>query len=1238
MAGHQEPGLRGVSVTKAALTELMVQLRRSMVGGVVPEAVFLAQAHRLGLREGERERLRDELVRLQVPVQKSVVHTHVDTPDVQKVARKRVETVFPRLDRVWGLLERYADDEGYVTSRSLEGVVRLCGLNAREASALRKAAKVRLEAVPGDAKDEVADEDDPGRADEEATADGDSIGDARVGVEGSARQEPVTRDAQAAELAEVPTRDLPSGPSDMVVPTDADLAAAVIAARQVMDEDRYRRRPEKQLLTAQEEVGLAVLVRGGMSEEPDQDALGALPPDDIRIRARDCLVVHNQGLVHSLVPRYLEQGLDYEDLFQHGALGLMRAARKFDPARGFKFSTYATWWVRQSITRGIADEGSVIRVPVHMHEVIRKVANAERSLATQGRPATAADVAVACDLSLSKVEEARRLSRRTDSLDRVVGDGVTLGDPIARTRGVSSFEGQVHDALLLEDAMAVVNTFSGRDHRILVGRLGLDDEEPLTLDQLGRECGVTRERIRQLESKLVPQLRAKLRQAHLLGASGDASHEQPEPMVTSAHTASSRHRGRPTARAGCGVPDGRAVARPTAVLDDSVSEDVVALTDAPDWDRARRLADSPSGQSWLANYALAALGGRALSEMLGEPAAEKVLRVARELEPADHDVLAALEVIRRVCDGVAQAGLRPGDFLDRPSDALCGVTPRTYITRKPLVHSEPRLALRDALRELLAAPAPLAPAPVMDGAEEEPARAVSVDSVPDAPALIDATPAEKSSAERTPAVGTTGAGASAEESSGEVSSTGLDMASTPLAEPDSAPSDELATAADERDERDERDVVATEAEPDHEAPSVGVAPRVPASTQYTADWDKARELTAPPFGGGVDWLAEYALLAVGHLQLGVLLGPSAANAVVRAAREGGMLNRHVARALEVLESVFDGVKELGLRPEHFLERASEALGGSTPRAFLAAKPLVDNESRYAVRDALREFLAAGTPRKEAEPETADASAPESPPEDAPNVLAGVRAHHEAELARLADVYERRIEEARQAADARVAAASAEGERQLDSLEEILLHRVDKALARQEQHLRRQAEERVTRLKEEHREATIAATRRAQERIMDLEIRLRQSENAASTAAAGHVFQLQARAERAEQRLQQYREEAEARVTQLEDRLRQTEARLIARDRAMYEAGQRAADDLARVQQRAEAGERRAQALVTAASQAEARAAQGEQLAAARLAQVEQDAWARITELQAQLDALQAPAAGRTFLKDRWRRS
>jgi RNA polymerase primary sigma factor len=136
----------------------------------------------------------------------------------------------------------------------------------------------------------------------------------------------------------------------------------------VLREDRFRRHPGNNLLTAEAEVGLAVLLRGGtdrVGQEPEGEELGGLPPDDIGVRAWDCLVLHNQRLVHSLIRSCLDQGLEYEDLVQHGVLGLMRAARKFDPAKGYKFSTYATWWVRRSVSRAIADEGALIRVPVN---------------------------------------------------------------------------------------------------------------------------------------------------------------------------------------------------------------------------------------------------------------------------------------------------------------------------------------------------------------------------------------------------------------------------------------------------------------------------------------------------------------------------------------------------------------------------------------------------------------------------------------------------------------------------------------------------------------------------------------------------------------------------------------------------------------------------------------------------------------------------------------------------------
>lgn len=453
--GYQSVNGQGAPGMKAALAELLVQLRRAAVGGAVPEDVFAAQVRVLGLGEVERERLQVELARLGLPVQASEVHTDADCVTGNKVVQDREESASPRGGVVRALLRRYSDSEGYVTARAVDGVARLAGFGARETAELRAGAMLR-DAVTTP----------PGRVEE------------------------------TVEPLHAPTRE--------VEPEAGDLAAAVAAALAVMDDDRFRRRAENYLLKADAEVGLAVLVRGGadrIAQEPDAEALRCLPSADIRVRARDCLVLHNQRLVHKLVPRHLDQGLDYEDLFQNGVLGLMRAARKFDPAKGFKFSTYATWWIRQSIGRAIADEGALIRIPVHMHEQIRKVGLAERTLAVQGRSTRAADVAVFCDMSVVKVEEARKLSRRTDSLDRVIEDGTTLGDLVGRTQALASVEQGVLNALQLEQVLAVVDSFSGRDARVLVRRLGLDGDDPSTLDDLGREFGVTRERIRQVEVK-----------------------------------------------------------------------------------------------------------------------------------------------------------------------------------------------------------------------------------------------------------------------------------------------------------------------------------------------------------------------------------------------------------------------------------------------------------------------------------------------------------------------------------------------------------------------------------------------------------------------------------------------------------------------------------------------------------------------------------------------------------------
>ncbi|MFF3895155.1 hypothetical protein ACFYY3_18545 [Streptomyces sp. NPDC001812] len=601
-----------------------------------------------------------------------------------------------------------------------------------------------------------------------------------------------------------------------------------------------------------------------------------------------------------------------------------------------------------------------------------------------------------------------------------------------------------------------------------------------------------------------------------------------------------------------------------------------------DWDRARRLAEEPPGQAWLAEYALAAVGRQGLAELIGQPACEAALRIARDREPADHSVLAALETLRRVWDKVVGAGLRPEDFLDRPADALRGATPRSYLAAKPLVHAESRVAVRDLLRGFAAASMPRAqPVQGTEGLEET------------------------SDAGRMEEARHSGADARPEATTREAPSVDTDAT---VAEPV-----QVSVVVDSpRGELSARIGV-------QETDAVG-------RPQFTADWAKATALVRPAFGGDAAWLAEYALLAVGRMQLGVLLGSSAADAVVRAARQRGMLNRHVVKSLEVLEDVFDKVKELGLKPEHFFERPADALLGVTPRTYLTDRSLVRSESRLAVRDALREFVDAQAKRNEQESMADEASEPQEtrtgeeepaaqPSTDAGQLLAEVRAQHEAELARLAREHECRLAKERSAVDERLAAARAEAERQLAALEKELLDRADQAVERREQHVRSQAEERLARLKEKHHETYQALLRRAEHaekvarraegteaRVADLESRLAEARTATTE---GERAAASAREE--------YRLGAQVRVAEVEARLREAEA-AVGQQKLLAEAARR-------------------------------RAEEAEQQAARRIAQSEHDAWLRITELQtrlgdvqAQLAAAQEAVRSRGSLRDRWLRS
>lgn len=290
------------------------------------------------------------------------------------------------------------------------------------------------------------------------------------------------------------------------------------------------------LLNASEEVHLAMKIQAGADASKKLEAAEngeieltraeqrrLMRIEQVGLDAKQALTSANLRLTVSIAKRYVGRGMLFLDLIQEGNLGLIRAVEKFDYTKGFKFSTYATWWIRQAITRAIADQARTIRIPVHMVETINKLVRVQKELLQDlGREPTPEEIGEQMKMSADRVREIQKISQEPVSLETPIGEeeDSSLGDFIEDSTAVAPPDA-ASDSMLREQLNQVLDGLADRERKVIKFRFGLEDGHPRTLEEVGREFGVTRERIRQIESKTLAKLRHPSRSGRLKDYIGD---------------------------------------------------------------------------------------------------------------------------------------------------------------------------------------------------------------------------------------------------------------------------------------------------------------------------------------------------------------------------------------------------------------------------------------------------------------------------------------------------------------------------------------------------------------------------------------------------------------------------------------------------------------------------------------------------------------------------------------------